>query len=723
MLFQKYLSKKYNYIPQIDMRDCGVAALASVIQYHGSYYSLTKLRQLAKTNIEGTSALGIMKAAESLNFDTQAINADMSLFEMDNIPFPFIVHVNKKSRIPHYYVVHGIYKDKIIVGDPDPTVKITKLDKNMFSSEWSGIAIFIEPNKNYQIYREKQHSLIDFIPKLKNHSSIIKNIILYSLIITTISIIGSYYIQEILDLYIPQKNYSLLNIVTIGLVLSYILQQIISYLRSYLLEKLSLKLTSELFLGYLSHIFNLPINFFSTRRTGEIISRFTDATTIIDALASTLLSLFLDCTVILFIGIAMISQNKLLFLITTATIPIYGIIILFFVPFFEKINNEVMHENSRLNSLLVEDLNGIETIKSLASEDIRFKQLHEVFSTFIYKSLKLSKFEALQNSLKQTTQLLLNVIILWLGAQLVITQKLSIGQLITYNTLLSYFLTPLENIIGLQTKIQAAQVANNRLNEVYLVQSEHQHSLNRKYDNILSGDIELKNVSYQYDFDTPILTDINLSITSGEKICIVGASGSGKSSLAKLLVGFFAPTSGEIYIDGKNLNKINKKSLRRYINYLPQQPYIFSGSIMENLTLGDDNISEEIIINACKTTKILEDILNMPRQFQSEVVSGTTLSSGQKQRLALTRSLLVDSSIMILDESTSNLDITTEQQIINNLLTITNKTIIFIAHRLSIAKHADRIIVLEKGKIKEQGTHSELIKKDGIYRRLLKNNY
>ena len=144
---------------------------------------------------------------------------------------------------------------------------------------------------------------------------------------------------------------------------------------------------------------------------------------------------------------------------------------------------------------------------------------------------------------------------------------------------------------------------------------------------------------------------------------------------------------------------------------------------MENLTLGDDNISEEIIINACKTTKILEDILNMPRQFQSEVVSGTTLSSGQKQRLALTRSLLVDSSIMILDESTSNLDITTEQQIINNLLTITNKTIIFIAHRLSIAKHADRIIVLEKGKIKEQGTHSELIKKDGIYRRLLKNNY
>ena len=144
---------------------------------------------------------------------------------------------------------------------------------------------------------------------------------------------------------------------------------------------------------------------------------------------------------------------------------------------------------------------------------------------------------------------------------------------------------------------------------------------------------------------------------------------------------------------------------------------------MENLTLGDDNISEEIIINACKTTKILEDILNMPRQFQSEVVSGTTLSSGQKQRLALTRSLLVDSSIMILDESTSNLDITTEQQIINNLLTITNKTIIFIAHRLSIAKHADRIIVLEKGKIKEHGTHSEFIKKDGFYRRLLKNNY
>lgn len=712
--------KKYSYVPQIDMRDCGVAALSSIIQHYGSYYSLAYLRQLAKTTMEGTSAFGIVEAAQALHFEVQAVQANMDLFKMDNIPYPFIVHVNKNKKLPHYYVVYGITKDKIIIGDPDPSVKITKLSLERFSSEWTGVAIFIAPDEKYQIYKEKKYGLLNFIPKFKNHVHLIARIILFSSLITLISILGSYYLQEVLDHYIPKEQYSILNIVTLGLVSSYVFQQVFFYLKTYLLEKLSMKLTSELFLDYLKHIFDLPMSFFATRRTGEIISRFTDATTIIDALASTLLSIFLDLTILLIVGGVMLSQNNILFWITMSSIPIYGFIILLFVPLFEKMNNEVMHENAKLNSLLIEDINGIETIKSLSSEEVRFDHLNKMFSKYLSKSFKLSRFEALQQSLKQALQLILNAIILWFGAKLVISEELSIGQLITFTSLLVYFINPLENIINLQTKLQAAKVANNRLNEVYLVKSEYEDLLTKK---ILPGVIKIKDITYQYGFNAPTLESINLTISPGEKVCFVGPSGSGKSTLAKLLVRFFDPTSGSISIAGRNVSDFDKKELRKYINYLPQQPYLFSGSILDNLTLGLTEVSEENIMEACQTAEILYDILNMPLQFQTEITDGNTLSGGQKQRLALARALLTDSPTLILDEATSSLDVLTEQRIMNNLLKLTDKTIIFIAHRLTIAEQADTIFVLDKGKIAEQGSHHELLQRNGLYHQLINVNF
>lgn len=714
--------KKYSYVPQIDMRDCGVAALSSIIQHYGSYYSIAYLRQLAQTNMEGTTAFGIIAAAEKIGFETQAVQADMSLFKMENIPFPFIVHVNKQQKIPHYYVVYGIYQNKIIIGDPDPSVKITKLSQEIFASEWTGTAIFIEPKTDYQIHKEKKHGLIDFVPKFCSHTKIINKIILLSILITIISILSSYYLQEVLDSYIPKKMYSTLNLITLGLVVSYIIQQILFYFKTYLLEKLNLQLTSQLFLDYLKHIFDLPLSFFSTRRTGEIISRFTDATTIIDALASTILSIFLDVTVIVAVGGVMLTQNPLLFFITLGVVPIYGLVILIFIPIFNQMNNEVMHENAKLNSFLIEDINGIESIKSLSGEDIRFQHLNKMFTKYLTKSLKMSRFEAIQQALRQVVQALLSLLILWIGSKLVITKELSVGQLITYNSLLIYFITPLESIINLQTKLQAAKVANNRLNEVFLVESEHKAIINSKLQNKSSGDIRIHNLTYQYGFNSPTLDNINFTISPGEKVCFIGESGSGKTTLAKLIVRFFEPTAGEILISGENIANIDKRELRKYINYLPQQPYIFSGSVIDNLTLGLKNITEEQIISACQTAEILTDILKMPLQFQTELTDGSILSGGQKQRLALARALLTDSNMMILDESTSSLDVLTEQKIINNLLQLTDKTIIFIAHRLTIAAQSDRIFVFKNGEIIENGYHHNLIKENGYYSQLISSN-
>lgn len=656
-------SYKRTFIPQIDARDCGVAALASIAKFYGSDYSLAHLRELAKTNKEGTTALGIVKAAKEMSFETRAIQADMSLFEMEDIPYPFIVHVNKEGKLQHYYVVYKNIKDHLIIGDPDPTVKVTKMTKDRFASEWTGVAIFLAPAPSYKPHKDKKNGLMSFLPLIFRQRSLIFYIVLASLLVTLINIGGSYYLQGILDEYIPNQMKSTLGIISIGLIITYILQQIMSFSRDYLLTVLSQRLSIDVILSYIRHIFELPMSFFATRRTGEVISRFTDANSIIDALASTILSLFLDVSILIIVGSVLLVQNTNLFLLSLISVPIYIIIIFAFMKPFEKMNNDVMQSNSMVSSAIIEDINGIETIKSLTSEETRYQKIDSEFVDYLDKSFKLSKYSILQSSLKQGAQLILNIVILWFGAQVVMTGKISIGQLITFNTLLSYFTNPLENIINLQTKLQSAKVANNRLNEVYLVESEFKNTQTLTGSQFLAGDICFEDISYKYGFGRDTLNNINLTIKQGDKVSIVGISGSGKTTLAKMIVNFFEPYKGRITINNNDLKMIDKKVLRQHINYLPQQAYIFSGSILENLTLGANQmISQEDIIKACEIAEIRQDIEQMPMGYQTELSDGAGLSGGQKQRIALARALLTKAPVLILDEATSGLDVLTEKK-------------------------------------------------------------
>lgn len=709
-------SYKRTFVPQIDARDCGVATLASIAKFYGSDYSLAHLRELAKTNKEGTTALGIVKAAQEMSFETRAIQADMSLFEIEDIPYPFIVHVNKEGKLQHYYVVYKNIKDHLIIGDPDPTVKLTKMTKERFASEWTGVAIFLAPAPSYKPHKDKKNGLMSFLPLIFKQCSLIFYIVLASLLVTLINIGGSYYLQGILDEYIPNQMKSTLGIISIGLIITYILQQMMSFSRDYLLTVLSQRLSIDVILSYIRHIFELPMSFFATRRTGEVISRFTDANSIIDALASTILSLFLDVSILIIIGSVLLVQNTNLFLLSLISVPIYIIIIFAFIKPFEKMNNDVMQSNSMVSSAIIEDINGIETIKSLTSEETRYQKIDSEFVDYLDKSFKLSKYSILQSSLKQGAQLILNIVILWFGAQIVMTGKISIGQLITFNTLLSYFTNPLENIINLQTKLQSAKVANNRLNEVYLVESEFKNTQTLTDSQFLAGDICFEDISYKYGFGRDTLNNINLTIKQGDKVSIVGISGSGKTTLAKMIVNFFEPYKGRITINNNDLKMIDKKVLRQHINYLPQQAYIFSGSILENLTLGANQmISQEDIIKACEIAEIRQDIEQMPMGYQTELSDGAGLSGGQKQRIALARALLTKAPVLILDEATSGLDVLTEKKVIENLMAMTDKTIIFVAHRLSISERTNQVIVLNQGKVIETGSHQELMTKQGFY--------
>lgn len=452
----------YKFVPQIDARDCGVAALASIARHYGANYSLAHLRELAKTDKEGTTALGIVEAAQTMGFETRAVRADMSLFEEEEIPYPFIAHVNKEGKLQHYYVVYKAKKNHLIIGDPDPSVKVTKMSKERFEQEWDGISIFLAPEPAYKPHKDKKNGLLSFIPIILKQKGLIFQISLASLLVTLIDILGSYYLQGILDSYIPNQMTSTLTIVSLGLVITYVIQQIMAFSRDYLLTVLSQRLSIDVILAYIRHIFSLPMSFFATRRTGEITSRFSDANSIIDALASTILSIFLDCFILIIIGAVLLLQNANLFLLTLLSIPIYTIIILAFMKPFEKMNQDVMEANSMVSSAIIEDINGMETIKSLTSEDTRYRNVDNEFVDYLDKSFKRHKYEILQTSLKKGAQLILNVAILWFGSTLVMVNKISIGQLVAYNSLLTYFTNPLENIINLQTKLQSAKVANNR---------------------------------------------------------------------------------------------------------------------------------------------------------------------------------------------------------------------------------------------------------------------
>ncbi|EQM54627.1 peptide ABC transporter ATP-binding protein [Lactiplantibacillus plantarum EGD-AQ4] len=706
-----------NYVAQVDEMDCGVAALAMILKNYGSTTSLAYLRNIAKTSLEGTTALGLVKTAEKLGFETKAIQADMSLFELQDLPLPFIVHVTKNGDLQHFYVVVKASKTHVVIADPDPTVAVINMPRERFEKEWSGVALFFAPKSEYKPVKQDKGSLWGFVPSLLKQRRLVINIVLAAVLITIISICGSYFLQAVIDTYIPNNMHSTLAMVALGLIIFYTFQAIFTYAQNFLLAVLGQRLSIEIILGYIRHVFELPMSFFATRRTGEIVSRFTDASKIIDALASTIVSLFLDVSIVVIMGVILVIQNMTLFWITLLSLPVYAIVILAFNKSFERLNQKEMESNAILSSAIIEDLHGIETVKALNGETERYQKIDSEFVDYLRKSLAYLKADTLQQSLKLFIQLVLEVVVLWVGANLVIHNQLSVGELMTYNALLAYFVNPLQNIINLQTKLQSAKVANNRLNEVYLVASEFEESRPIHNESQLNGDIKIQNVSYRYGYGENVLDDINLTIQQQDKVAIVGMSGSGKSTLVKLLIDFYQPNNGDVMLNGFNVKNIDKHTLRTHINYIPQEPYIFSGTIEENLRLGNRaGVTQDDITNACQLALIDTDINKMSMQYQTKLdENGNTLSGGQRQRLTIARALLSPAQVLIFDESTSGLDAITEKRLIDNLVAMTDKTIIFIAHRLSIAKRTNHIIVLHDGQVVEEGTHAALLGEHGYY--------
>lgn len=710
---------KFKCISQNDETDCGPACLAAIFGKYGLKVSIAKIRDIAGTDRQGTSAYGLVKVIEHFGFQQKVVETDKSVLT-NKLPLPAIAHVIIDNSLLHYVVITKVKGDTVVVSDP--AKGIVKYKKDDFFKIWTNILILIAPTEESQKGNKKQSTLLSFFCLLISQKWLLLRIFILSMILTSIGIITSFYYQVLMDDIVPSFSLEMLNHVSVITLCLFFVQVGLNFLRGFLIVKLEQNIDIPIMLGYYNHALILPMKFYSMRDTGEIISRFNDASSIRDIVSEASLTIMMDTIMAVVGAVVLFNSNRLLFLISVVMLFLYGIIVFVYNKPIKKINRKIMEMNSKVTSQFIETVNGIETIKAFNKEENEKEKTDKMYRKFLKKVFNGGVLSLSQQTITMFVAIVGELVILWVGAMYVIKGELTIGELITFNALLGYFIEPIKNLINLQPQIQTAIVAADRLGEILDISPEYEKNDMRttynseiKFDNLI-----ISHLNFRYGTRDLVLKDINLKIKHGEKIAFVGESGSGKTTLAKLLIRLYEQEKGSIKLDSIDIREFSIKQIRDNISYISQNTFLFSGTIKENLLFGNSHANNDDISRVCRMCELEEYINSLPLKYNTRIEeNGKNLSGGQKQRLAIARALLRNPLILIMDEATSNLDYITEKTIENTINKFSkNMTTIIIAHRLSTIKDCDKIFVFKDGQIVETGNHSDLLKQRGYYYQL-----
>ncbi len=707
--------KRFVVVRQQDETDCGAACIATVARYYGKRVSLNRIRHYAGTDAMGTSGLGIVKGSEAIGFSCRGLIGSKKGVP-DNVPLPWIAHI-KKNGLEHYVVVYGKKRSGVVIADPDRG--IVRMEEKSFLDLWSGVFFIMVPQERFERTKETKGVFERFLYLLRPHKRTLVECFLSGLILSVLGVLGAFYFRFLIDDVLYSSLVNTLWLCSVAYLVVILFQVILDFSRRQLMNYMSNKIDLALVCEYFKHILRLPMNFFTSRKTGEILSRIGDTATIRHMVSSTTLGVLIDSCMLVVGGAFMFLFGTKLLFVAMVPVVVSSILVWIFVgPFKKKLKEQAMAEADK-QSALVESVNGIGTIKALSSEDSAFYRTESKITDCTRRSIKLGSMVNIQSALQTLVSRCGTLALYWVGSILILKGEMSLGQLISFVTLSGYFLEPLGRLLTLQESLQEAMISSVRLSEILDLAEEgdDMDESNSCSINQIKGNIKVKNLSFSYGSRGPALKNISLDIKAGQKVAFVGLSGSGKSTMTKLLMKFYAPEKGDIFVDGINLREIDTSSYRNCIGYVPQEILLFSGTIAENICWGSQGKSQFDMIKASKEARADEFIQRLEGRYNTVVGErGATLSGGERQRISLARVLLRKPDVLILDEATSSLDSISEKGIMDTINKAGRETtMIIVAHRLSTIKSCDKIFVFDKGSICECGNHETLLAKRGKY--------
>ena len=708
--------KRYPCVKQQDITDCGAACIATVARAYGLKVPIARIRQYAGTDQHGTTVMGMVEAGQQLGFQARGVKSTEA--GLAQVPLPCIAHVLVGDMF-HYLVIHRVRAGYVTAADP--ARGIVRFKRSAFTPIWTGILILLSPAGAFRKGNHATGLWFRFARLLVAQRTLLLETLLATIFITLLGLGTSFYLQMLVDRVLVEKDWALLRLLSAGILALVLFRAAFGFVRGQLLAAISRKVDLSLILDYYRHVLRLPMQFFETRRTGEIISRLHDAVKIREVISGPTLGLLVDMgTAVGGFGILSLYSSKLT-LSALMLVPFMALVVCLINRPLRRAQRASMEEAAVLQSYLFESLAGVSTIKAFGAEAEASKVAEDKVLLLLRNLFRANSWAVSSSAAGELITAIGSVGILWLSGSMVILGEMTVGRMVAFHSILLYTIQPMYRLVAVAQTIQDAVVAADRLGEI--LDQEAEPTGGSKRVALRAGrpeKVEFRNVGFRYGKRAQVLHDVTLSMPPGSIIALIGESGSGKTTLAKLLLRFHEPSAGCIEIGGCDVRDIPLDALRSCIGYVDQEVCFFSGTIEENLKLGNPGATDESVVRAASAAGLDSLIAGLPEGYRTRIGErGLTLSGGQRQRLAIARALVRDPRILILDEATSNLDLSSELEIQKTILKLKReKTIILIAHRLSAVAVADRIAVLDRGRVIEQGTHRQLIEVGGTYSKL-----
>lgn len=662
--------------------------------------------------LRGQNPKQVVEAGEKLGLLLRRLEVNWS--DLRQLAFPALLQWRSEALpTPTWVVAYGIKGDRLIIANPlNPDHTCESLPQSIVEQFWDG--------KLWQaelISKQEKFNLSWFLPAVLKYRTLLTEVLLASFTLQLLGLGTPLITQVVIDKVMVQESLPTLDVMAIALLLIALFESILGILRLYIFthtaRRLDLSLSAQLF----RHLMRLPLAYFESRRVGDTVARVQELEQIRQFLTGTALTVILDSIFAVVYLALMFYYNIPLTFVALAVLPLFAILTIVSTPILRNWLNETFNRSADSQSFLVETVTGIHSVKAHAAEPVARDRWEGLFSRFVRTGFKASTTSNISSNIGDFLTNFSSLLILWFGAKLVIDQKLTIGQLVAFQMLSGRVTGPLLRLVQLWQNLQQVLLSVDRIGDILNVAPEAELGTGLVLPP-LKGQVSFDQIFFRYQANTePILRGITFNVEPGQFVGIVGRSGSGKSTLSKLLQRLYQIESGRILIDGFDIKSADLASLRQQISVVLQEDFLFNGSILENITLGNPDISAEQVVEAARLAVAHDFISQLPYGYETNVGErGTALSGGQRQRIALARLFLSQAPILILDEATSALDSETEQQVLQNLQKISaNRTVFLIAHRFAPLKRADLILVLGQGVIAEHGTHTQLLQQKGLY--------